>query len=371
MGLHGVLAFIKKKYPHLLREEHLSLFAHQRVFVDISGYIYKYVCIHGNESSKWVNAFINLVHTFRKNTVYVIPIFDGKAPEAKAAEQQDRREKRQKSKERIALLEDAIKSFLEGDTSDEVVSVLHKEVEQLQQKGKKVVSLMHKEPENATIRITEKDVSDLKALIATIKRQTSFLTEDDQKYLRDILDSCGVSWIQSPEEAEAYGSFLVRNGLGSAIVSGDSDCIAHRADNIIFELDSYKGNIIYLNLKELCEEWELSKEQLVDFGILVSCDYNIKNKRVDKIGPVTALKLLQEHKTIESIPLKDPESFSIELCRSLFNIPWKPEDVVINSKETDPVKMRELASMRAGINLKQLEEIIAINNQKTKIIINE
>ena len=133
----------------------------------------------------------------------------------------------------------------------------------------------------------------------------------------------------------------------------------------------HKGNIIYLNLKELCEEWELSKEQLVDFGILVSCDYNIKNKRVDKIGPVSALKLLQEHKRIENIPLKDPESFSIELCRSLFNIPWKPEAVVINSKETDPIKMRELASMRAGINLKQLEEIIAINNQKTKIIINE
>ncbi len=371
MGLHGVLAFIKKKYPHLLREEHLSLFAHQRVFVDISGYIYKYVCIHGNESSKWVNAFINLVYTFRKNKVYVIPIFDGKAPDAKAAEQQDRREKRQKSKERIALLESSIEAFLGGDTSPEVIDVLHKEIEHLQQKGQKVTSLMHKEPANATIRITEKDIGDLKAYIATVKRQTSFLTDDDQKYLRDILDSCGVSWIQSPQEAEAYGSFLVRNGLGSALVSGDSDCIAHRSDNTIFELDSYKGNIVYLNLKELLDEWELTKDQIVDFGILVGCDYNIRNKRVDKIGPVTALKLLQEHKSIEEIPLKDKDSFNIDLCRELFNIPWSVDDVVIHSKDTDPVKMRELASMRPGINIKQLEEIIAINNQKVKIVINE
>ena len=105
--------------------------------------------------------------------------------------------------------------------------------------------------------------------------------------------------------------------------------------------------------------------------ILKPVYYNIRNKRVDKIGPVTALKLLQEHKSIEEIPLKDKDSFNIDLCRELFSIPWSVDDVVIHSKDTDPVKMRELASMRPGINIKQLEEIIAINNQKVKIVINE
>ena len=46
MGLNGCLQFIRNKFPHLLTNEHISKYAHQRVIVDIASYIYKYACIY-------------------------------------------------------------------------------------------------------------------------------------------------------------------------------------------------------------------------------------------------------------------------------------------------------------------------------------
>ena len=76
MGLHAVSGFIKKKYPHLLHKEHISLVAYERVFVDIASYIYKYVCIGGSESSRWLNSLLNLILMFRRNRVNIITVFD-------------------------------------------------------------------------------------------------------------------------------------------------------------------------------------------------------------------------------------------------------------------------------------------------------
>ena len=135
MGLHAVSQFIKQKYPQFLHEEHLSLFAHDRVFMDIAGYLFKYICIHGAQSTRWVTAMFNLILTFRKNGVHLIPVFDGKAPDAKADEQKDRRDKRQKSKQRLADLKKAIESYEAGSKDTEVIKILHTELENLDKKG--------------------------------------------------------------------------------------------------------------------------------------------------------------------------------------------------------------------------------------------
>ena len=362
MGLHKVSAFIREKYNHLLRQEHLSLFAHERVFVDITSFLFKYVCINGSESSVWINSFISLMLCFRKNGVYVVPVFDGKAPDAKAGEQQQRRDARAKSKERTQLLKDALDSYENGDYSEEVVSLLMKEKQALEKRDK-LPSLLH--PANE--EITPKDIKQLHAVVQSLQRQNSFLTPEDHQFLRKLLSSVGVKWIQAPGESEAYCCWLVRNGYGSAVVSIDTDCIAHRADIIIQDIDKNTGNITYINTAELLAEWKLSPEQLIDFGILVGCDYN-PNSRVNGIGPSKAIQLLQKHTRIEDIPgLIDTSVLKVEECRRLFNLPFTLDGIDLSAATIDEQAMKECLLQRSGIKVEPLQQLINIHNKHVPI----
>ena len=98
MGLDGFLSHIKKKFPDIVKREHISLYSHSTVFFDISSYLYKYICIFGSHDGRWLTAMMQLFLTFRQNKVNIIPIFDGVAPDAKKDETDMRKEQRAKIK---------------------------------------------------------------------------------------------------------------------------------------------------------------------------------------------------------------------------------------------------------------------------------
>ena len=95
MGINGFLQFVKKKKPSLIHTEHISLFTNQRVFIDISGYIYRYICVYGQQQNKWLNAMLSFFLIFKKYNVIPVPVFDGKPPVEKGHEIKDRKEKRE------------------------------------------------------------------------------------------------------------------------------------------------------------------------------------------------------------------------------------------------------------------------------------
>ena len=86
MGINGLTEFIKKKHPELIHTEHVSIFAYERVFIDITSYIYSYATIYGTSDKRWMTAFFNLLSVFKRNKVSPIVIFDGEAPVEKDAE---------------------------------------------------------------------------------------------------------------------------------------------------------------------------------------------------------------------------------------------------------------------------------------------
>ena len=58
------------------------------------------------------------------------------------------------------------------------------------------------------------------------------------------------------------------------------------------------------------EELKLTKEQLVDIGILIGTDFNPDG--FERVGPKTALKLIREHTRLEDIPGITEQLESIE-----------------------------------------------------------
>jgi len=358
MGINGFLAFLKKKYPHVIRKEHISLFSYTRVFIDISGYIYKYMSTFGKQDYKWVNAILSTLYTFKSNSVIPIPIFDGKPPVSKEHEIKDRKEKRQQHSLRIEKLQDSINNYQEGTYTDEHIQNLQEEMVKLEKRGQFHSRLL--KPSSSPF--TTEDMVQLKEHLNILQRQFISITEEDITLLKTIFKDLGITYVQAPGESEGLCCSLVRNGEGFAVASGDSDCIMHRANVVILQVD-YNGMCTYIENSEILETLHLTAEQLVDYGILMGCDYNLHCKN-NKLGPVNALKLIQEYKSIENIPdhLLHKDTLLTELCREMFTVKIEDDIKLIHDVATNEDVIEKYKNME-GISYMVLKQLIELQSK--------
>jgi 5'-3' exonuclease len=340
MGINGLTDFIKKKHPDLIHTEHVSMFAYERVFIDITSYIYSYATIYGTNDKRWMTAFFNLLYVFRRNKVIPVVIFDGESPPEKEDEKDSRKQQRQKQTDRIENLKDAINKYESGDRSDEVFNILNLELERLESNGKRELkSLLFTAIAKNTL--LDGDVLDLKKLLSNLVRSQFSLTQQDINLVKELIKTCGIVWLQAPYEAEAYACFLanLKSVHGTAVLSKDSDCIIHQAPYVITNLDTVTGMIVFIDTEQLKSTLELSDEQLIDWGILMGCDYN-PGSRVNKIGPVNGLRLIKEYSRIEDIPGINLEATRHTICRKMFKVTY-PE-VQIKHISYDLAKLTDI-----------------------------
>ncbi len=332
MGINNCLEFIRSKYPHLLKIDHISHYAYQRVIVDIASYIYKYACIYGLSSKQWTDAFVTLCLQFKRNRVHPIIVFDGKAPVQKTDEINDRREKKQQTQTKIKQLEECLEAVRNGTQTEEQYTFLFDYASKLEEKGKvygtKRLLLDDTPKRNETL--TSIQLDQISHQIQKLKHTVFTITPNDFQYMKTVLNAIGIPYLDAKGEAEDYCCFLVRKGFGSAVVSYDTDCIAHMATNIIFKFDPNSGEILHCNTDEIITEWKLTSDSIKDFAILAGCDYNRKNKSEQlggaKVGPITAIDCLQTYGNIESIPGLKPNMKEITTIRSLFQIEYELDE---------------------------------------------
>lgn len=319
MGLEGFLSFVKKKYPNIILNEHITTYSHHVVFMDISSYIYKYVCIFGNSSTRWIGCLYQLFLNLKSYRVHVIPVFDGKPPDEKKDEIDDRKQKRNQTKEKIKQLESSIVNYRSKTISQEENELLKKTIEHLHSKNKctKLKTLLFK-TNSTTDTITLGDITDIENYIEEMKKTMFYVGSKEIDLVKELLTILGIPYIQAPEEAEACCSYLCKRGDGSAVISCDTDCFAHGCPTTIITYDTTEGTIAMINIKDLLNELELNQEEFVDFCILIGCDYNRKVK-VKNIGPVKALDLIKKYKKIENIKEYDFSVMNYATIRPLFN----------------------------------------------------
>jgi 5'-3' exonuclease len=234
--------------------------------------------------------------TFRENKINIIPIFDGKAPDAKKDETDLRKEQRNKIKNKAETLEEGINLMKEGKTPEEETMTLIKDcLKTLKEKNEttKLKSLMKfaNEQTNESENITEEDLTELEIYVSSLRRQMVYIRDSDYGDLRDMLNILGIPFKTAPNEAETYCCAMIRQGIGSAVISCDSDCFAHLAKDVILSVDT-SGMIEHLTLQDILDALEIDEEQMTDLAFLFGCDYNAKNK-LYKVGPVKALELIK------------------------------------------------------------------------------
>ncbi|AGB04439.1 flap structure-specific endonuclease [Aciduliprofundum sp. MAR08-339] len=165
----------------------------------------------------------------------------------------------------------------------------------------------------------------------TRAQQASFLTRDMVDEAKKLLDHMGVPWVQAPSEGEAQAAFMAQRGDAYASASQDFDSLLFGTPRLVRNMAitgkrklprkrvyvEVKPEMLVLN--ETLKNLEITREQLVDIGILVGTDFN---PGIKGIGPKTALKLIKKFGSLERV--MDEKGIVIENYEEIRNIFLNP-----------------------------------------------
>lgn len=179
------------------------------------------------------------------------------------------------------------------------------------------------------------------------------LDEQMIQQAKTLLESMGLPWVQAPGEGEAQASHIVKQGDAWAVASQDFDSLLFGASKLVRNLTitgrrKLPGKDVYIEISpELIELGTLlsglgiTREQLVDIGILVGTDYNVGIKG---IGPKKALELVKKHGSIKEILNTELggkfEVDPLEVC-NLFLKPNVTDKYKLKWGEPDPEKIKK------------------------------
>jgi len=170
---------------------------------------------------------------------------------------------------------------------------------------------------------------------------------------KQLLDVMGIPWVDAPSEGEAQAAVMAMERTVDAVGSQDHDSLLFGAPllvrnitisgrrrlpskNIFIEVEPET-----IRLDETLKALDLTREQLIDFGILMGTDFDPDGFK--GIGPVRGLKLLKTYHSLEKIePLRDEiAKIDYQAIRELFLHPPARPNVEPTWGKLDPDSLKE------------------------------
>lgn len=131
---------------------------------------------------------------------------------------------------------------------------------------------------------------------------------------KELLRLMGLPTIQAPGEGEAQAAYMVAKGEARYVVSQDYDTLLFGAPHLVRNLTvsgkrKIRGRQITVNperliLGDVLDGLKLTREQLVEIGILVGTDFN---PGVEGVGAKTGLKIVQRGEFLPKVHEKLPD----------------------------------------------------------------
>ncbi|CAJ2628888.1 unnamed protein product [Trifolium pratense] len=303
MGIKGLTKLLADNAPKSMKENKFESYFGRKIAVDASMSIYQFLIVVGRSGTEMLTNEAGEVtshlqgmfsRTIRLLEAGMKPVyvFDGKPPEMKNQELKKRLSKRA---EATAGLSEAI----ETDNKEDIEKFSKR-----------------------TVKVTKQHNDDCKRLLRLM----------------------GVPVVEAPSEAEAQCAALCKAGKVYAVASEDMDSLTFGAPKFLRHLmdpSSKKVPVMEFDIAKILEELNLTMDQFIDLCILSGCDYcdNIRG-----IGGLTALKLIRQHGSIETIlenlskeRYQIPDDWPYQEARRLFKEPEvSTDDEVLNLKWSPP-----------------------------------
>lgn len=327
MGIKDLHRWIRKNHPSTISRVLLSSFSGRRIAVDATNVCYeiwssafrgalKSTDVISREvdreevAGKCLQKLRNYLRNILSCGVLPVFVFDGEYHKDKALyAQRKRRETRSRARHRLNTLD------------DEIASIHH--------------------PPDRNRFLEEKR----KVLAQTEGPELEIET------MKNVLFASGIPCIQAYYEAEKLCSQLCYEGRVDAVISADSDNLAHGCLMLLTRLEIDKdGELVAeaFSLPLLLESMNLTFESFIDFCILCGCDYN-ENMR--GVGIVRAFDLIRVYGKIENFPLThrnrslDKSVLNYSTCRKIFALAPSPslaEKIVLDPRDPDRNTLKDL-----------------------------
>lgn len=302
MGIKGLNGIIQEHAPLAIRKSEIKSFFGRKVAIDASMSLYQFLIAvrqqdggqltneNGETTSHLMGMFYRTLRMI-DNGIKPCYVFDGKPPVLKSHELTKRTARREETEKKLAEAID--------------------QAEKMKQ-------------ERRLVRVSKEH-------------------NDEAKKLLELM---GIPYVNAPGEAEAQCAELAKKGKVYAAASEDMDTLCYRTPFLLRHLtfsEAKKEPIQEIDVEMVLKSMDMTIEQFIDLGIMLGCDYceNIRG-----IGPVTALKLMKEHGSLEKIvefiqnsestKWKVPENWPYKEARELFVKPDVIDGNEIQLKWTAP-----------------------------------
>ncbi|MGC8610826.1 MAG: flap endonuclease-1 [Thermoplasmata archaeon] len=226
--------------------------------------------------------------------------------------------------------------------------------------------------------LDEGDVEKARLYAQASSRLTKEMVEDSKK----LLDLMGVPWVQAPSEGEAQAAYMAIKGDVYASASQDYDSLLFGTPRLVRNLTiTGKRKIprknVYKEIKpelivleEVLKNLGITREQLIDIGILIGTDFN---EGVKNIGPKKALKYIKEYGNIENLMKeKDIVIENLNEIRIIFLKPEVTDNYKIEWKDYDEdgliefmVREHDFSEERIKGAIEKLKQFKKIKSQKS------
>jgi flap endonuclease-1 len=213
-------------------------------------------------------------------------------------------------------------------------------------------------------------------------QQTTSMKDGMVKESKMLLEKFGIPYIDAPSEGEATAAHLTNTGQAYASASQDFDSILCGTKRLVRNFTNSGRRKIpnkntYIEIEpeimetqKILNALEITREQLVDVGILIGTDFNPRG--FERIGPKTALKLIKQHSRLEDIPQiqEQLQETDYEQIREIFLKPNVANVKEIIFREIDYegitnylVKERSFSEERIQSSLNRLKKALEKKSQ--------
>ena len=261
MGIRMLNKFLQDKCKTSISLVNLSELSGKKIAVDISIYLYKFL----GDNALLENLYL-MISIFREHNIIPVFVFDGKPP----AEKNDTIAFRKKTKLNARDEYYRLKQILDDIESDVVGS----DCDSANDTGNKTTVELDEE---TTVHIPSNS-ADIRAMMSKLKKKFVILKSDHIQNAKMLLQAYGMTYIESPGEADMLCAKLVAKNIVYACLSEDTDMFVYGCSRVLRYLSLTASTAILYDFQEIIKTLDMTTYEFRQLCIIYGCDYLPKNE---------------------------------------------------------------------------------------------
>ena len=258
MGIRMLNKFLQDKCKSSISRVNLSKLSGKKIAVDISIYLYKFL----GENALLENLYL-MISIFRENNIIPVFVFDGKPP----AEKNDTIAFRKKTKINARDEYYRLKQMLDDIESDVAVS----DCDGGGGGG-------GGDDDEETVTVIPSNTADIRIMMDKLKKKFVILKAEHIQNAKMLLQAYGMTYIESPGEADMLCAKLVSKNIVYACLSEDTDMFVYGCSRVLRYLSLTTSTVILYDFQEIIKTLDMTTYEFRQLCIIYGCDYLPKNE---------------------------------------------------------------------------------------------